>query len=73
MAPPPHAELPRLGSRPQDTEEKEPLDAPGFESGAFESLEKDFQEVRRRSRALLARRPLALRGARNELTGLRCF
>ena len=31
--------------RPQDASKKA-LDAPGFESGAFESLENDFQEVR---------------------------
>ena len=29
----------------QDDAKKAPLDAPGFESGAFESLENDFQEV----------------------------
>ena len=28
-----------------EDEAKKPLDAPGFEAGAFESLESDFQEV----------------------------
>ena len=36
---------PTTSSRPQD-DAKKGLDAPGFESGAFESLENDFQEVR---------------------------
>ena len=44
----------------QAEDEKKPVDVgPGFESGAFESLESDFQEVRRK--LLRLRRPVILR------------
>ena len=31
--------------RQAEAETQKPLEAPGFETGAFESLESDFQEV----------------------------